>query len=94
MTQQNLSAVEEERGDVHVLEKSEMQASHSMGPSSHGTLVRDSSQEHTDSSSMTMSVPGVKDRQKTFPRSTSMGSEASSVVSEKVCPRVCVPRRR
>lgn len=85
-TVQKLSTIDEERG-VQV-GKSEMQALRSMGPSS-SALVRSSSQEHPDDGGgggggMAKSRSSSGRRPKTVPFSQSMGSEESSIVSDKV----------
>eukprot|EP00752_Nemacystus_decipiens_P008543 g7630.t1 len=80
-----LSTIDEERGGLQV-GKSEVQASRSMGPSPHSALVRSSSQENPDdggSGSMAKSRSSSGRRPKTVPHTQSMGSEESSIVSDK-----------
>lgn len=70
-----------------------MQASRSMGPSPHSTLVRSSSQEHPDDAAAAAAAGGMAKsrsssgrggRPKTVPHTQSMGSEESSILSDKV----------
>ncbi|CAN0191241.1 unnamed protein product, partial [Ectocarpus sp. 12 AP-2014] len=73
---QRLSTIEEEQG-LRV-GKSEMTASHSMGPSPHHSLIRSTSQE-----AGAVTRPSSSGRPKSVHRTHSIGSETSSAVSEK-----------
>eukprot|EP00903_Cladosiphon_okamuranus_P012187 g11430.t1 len=80
--------IDEEGGPAVQVGKSEMQASRSMGPGPNSALVRSSSQEHPDDarggSGMAKSrASPLGRRPKTVPHTQSMGSEGSSIVSEK-----------
>ncbi|CAM9890745.1 unnamed protein product, partial [Ectocarpus sp. 12 AP-2014] len=74
--QERLSTIEEEQG-LRV-GKSEMTASHSMGPSPHHSLIRSTSQE-----AGAVTRPSSSGRPKSVHRTHSIGSETSSAVSEK-----------
>lgn len=76
-----LSTIEEEQGMQ--LGKNEALASYNVAPDEHGILIRTSSHEGNDTAQLS-SKPF-----KTLPHTQSMGSEASSIVSEKVCSCCC-----